>query len=242
MTLRCAVQTRDFCTCRKTSPFEDTAKTHFLLYYPTYVELCDKITSKDGTAFTKMQFEYPSNIMDGKFDVLDLRTRLKRIYEKLEDQWQKGWLQESVEQIRLDTTPYSNLKSQHEQITLSNGFEGVLDSYEQLSRSCDSPGADCVASLSLQGGSNSNWRTTTLLCGENSHLDTQWALLPTSSVLFHRQGCCDLWADSHKLGGRTLQSPDDVSPRLPGGSPANEVRHATYVKLVAVLPSRVSLW
>ncbi|KAJ3044240.1 hypothetical protein HDV00_002918, partial [Rhizophlyctis rosea] len=118
---------RNFCTCRERSPFEDLAKRMMLLYYETYSEVIANESSKikDGTAFTKMQFEGGSNSMDGAFQYAKLKERINKIYAELLEESDK-WIQESREWVKAETTTASNLKSQFDQISASKEYENTI--------------------------------------------------------------------------------------------------------------------
>jgi len=74
-------------------PFADLMKRRFLWYYDTYVATVKEQAKEQslGKAFTRMEFEYPPNSMDGQFDYKSLLSRLERIKKALDDE-QEEWV------------------------------------------------------------------------------------------------------------------------------------------------------
>ncbi|KAJ3057080.1 hypothetical protein HK097_000544 [Rhizophlyctis rosea] len=124
---------RNFCTCREDSPFEDLAKRMMLLYYETYsvskldqeVIATESAKVKDGTAFTKTQFEGGSNSMDGSFQYAKLKDRLDKIHTELMKESDE-WIKQSRKWVTDETTTSSNLKSQFDQIQASKEFDDTV--------------------------------------------------------------------------------------------------------------------
>ncbi|KAI8804829.1 ubiquitin-conjugating enzyme/RWD-like protein [Cladochytrium replicatum] len=118
---------RNFCTCRERSPFEDLAKRLFLLYFDNYMEVVAAETDKvkEGFPFTRTRFEGSGNMMDGSFHYGSIKLRLEKIYKLLEEETQT-WLVESKENIKNDTTTASNLKSQYAQIKASGDYDSLM--------------------------------------------------------------------------------------------------------------------
>ncbi|KAF2132635.1 UBC-like protein [Dothidotthia symphoricarpi CBS 119687] len=98
-------------------PFKDLCKRRFLWYYPSYLARVDEAAakSKDGTAFEKMPFEGPGNQMEGTFQYANLRQRLVKIFDRL-NQEVVGWAEEGVLAVQKELSIASNMQRQFEQI------------------------------------------------------------------------------------------------------------------------------
>lgn len=81
-------------------PFADLMKRRFLWYYDAYLRSIDKFGSeqRDGTAFKRMEFEYPPNSMEGHFHYKGLKARMTSILEKLEEE-KLGWEEKGLKQV-----------------------------------------------------------------------------------------------------------------------------------------------
>jgi len=97
-------------------PFKDKIKQRFLWYYDSYLLAIDEESKKhkDGEKFEKMPFEGPSNSMDGTFQYTDLRERLCRVRQKLEEEAKK-WSEEGKSAVQKELGIASNLQRQFEQ-------------------------------------------------------------------------------------------------------------------------------
>ncbi|KAJ3107557.1 hypothetical protein HDU97_003862 [Phlyctochytrium planicorne] len=119
---------KQFCTCREKSPFEDLCKRSFLLYYDIYMDVVEKEVAKgikDGDLFVKNQFEHASNIMDGTFNYTSLKQRLSALHKLLLVE-SDDWVRDSKQWIQDDTTTASNLQSQFSQIKESKDFDDLV--------------------------------------------------------------------------------------------------------------------
>ncbi|CAK3889607.1 Hypothetical predicted protein [Lecanosticta acicola] len=98
-------------------PFADLVKRRFLWYYDAYMRAVDKYgrEQSDGTAFTRMEFEYPPNSMDGHFDYKGLGTRLQAIFSKLEDE-KRIWQKQGAQQVSQGTQLATQLAFQFTQL------------------------------------------------------------------------------------------------------------------------------
>lgn len=99
------------------NPFKDLCKRRFLWYYSSYLTTIDEAAKKhkDGERFEKMPFEGPGNTMDGTYQYTDLRKRLVKIFEKLDEEV-TGWEKEGSTAVQKETSIASNLQRQFEQI------------------------------------------------------------------------------------------------------------------------------
>ncbi|KAF2769486.1 UBC-like protein [Teratosphaeria nubilosa] len=81
-------------------PFADLLKRRFLWYYDTYMQTVERESKlhKQNEAFQRMDFEYPPNSMEGKFDYKSLHARLTRIRETLEEE-QRSWAKAGAKQV-----------------------------------------------------------------------------------------------------------------------------------------------
>ncbi|KAK4506744.1 hypothetical protein PRZ48_000477 [Zasmidium cellare] len=97
-------------------PFADLMKRRFLWYYDAYLRSIDKFSSeqRDGTAFKRMEFEYPPNSMEGHFDYKGLRSRMLAILEKLEEE-KSGWEHKGLKQVEDATQLATQLAFQFKQ-------------------------------------------------------------------------------------------------------------------------------
>lgn len=98
-------------------PFADLMKRRFLWYYDSYVRTVKEQAElhPQGTAFERMEFEYPPNSMEGKFDYKGLLVRLERIKQALEDE-QEQWAKAGVKQVADDTQLAVQLAFQFKQL------------------------------------------------------------------------------------------------------------------------------
>lgn len=85
-------------------PFADLMKRRFLWYYDTYIKTATDHLKRHphGESFTRMEFEYPPNSMEGRFDYASLIKRLDRIKLALDDE-QASWVKSGAKQV-LDET------------------------------------------------------------------------------------------------------------------------------------------
>ena len=98
-------------------PFADLLKRRFLWYHDSYLDRMATHSQEqcDTTAFTRMQFEYPPNTMEGSFDYANLRSRFARVHQALEDERQ-GWAVEGAEQVDKGTQLATQLAFQFKQL------------------------------------------------------------------------------------------------------------------------------
>lgn len=98
-------------------PFKDLCKRRFLWYYQSYLARIDEAAAKnkDGTAFEKMPFEGPGNQMEGTFQYANLRQRLVKIFDRL-NQEVIGWATEGMSAVQKELSIASNMQRQFEQI------------------------------------------------------------------------------------------------------------------------------
>lgn len=102
-------------------PFADLTKRRFLWYYDVYLHAIDKFKDEqpDGTAFTRMEFEYPPNSMEGHFGYKSLRTRMEAIHQKLEDE-KRVWEQQGALSVEDGTQLATQLAFQFTHMTMDN--------------------------------------------------------------------------------------------------------------------------
>jgi len=74
----------EYLSSNKSTYFGEIMKNHFLLYYHVYMKRAQDETSKDGTKFSMMAFEYPENGCSGQYNYASIITRLNEIKGKLE--------------------------------------------------------------------------------------------------------------------------------------------------------------
>ncbi|KAF2169850.1 hypothetical protein M409DRAFT_20264 [Zasmidium cellare ATCC 36951] len=98
-------------------PFADLMKRRFLWYYDAYLRSINTYggEQRDGTAFKRMEFEYPPNSMEGHFDYKGLRARVLAILEKLEEE-KMGWEQKGMKQVEDATQLATQLAFQFKQL------------------------------------------------------------------------------------------------------------------------------
>ena len=98
-------------------PFADLLKRRFLWYYDSYLNSVNTHSQEqsDGTAFTRMEFEYPPNTMEGSFDYASLQHRLERVHQALEDE-RAGWALEGAKQATQGTQLATQLAFQYQQL------------------------------------------------------------------------------------------------------------------------------
>lgn len=98
-------------------PFADLMKRRFLWYYDTYVKTAKEQLAlyPQGTPFTRMEFEYPPNSMEGQFDYKSLLSRLERIKQTLSDE-QDRWVKQGVKQVEEETQLATQLAFQFKQL------------------------------------------------------------------------------------------------------------------------------
>ncbi|KAJ3231199.1 hypothetical protein HDU81_003933 [Chytriomyces hyalinus] len=116
--------TLGFCSCSEKSPFEDTCKRLFLVYFDVYKNNIQKEVAKgikDGAPFRRTRFESAGNSMEGQFDYSSLKARLDRIYEVLKGETE-SWISHSLQWIKDDTLASSNIRNQFEQIRASGDY------------------------------------------------------------------------------------------------------------------------
>jgi len=104
--------------------FKAEIKREFLMRYETYMELAQRrVGDKDGKAFVKTPFEYPSNIADGTFNYARLVQRLQKLRESL-DAETEAWRQKGFESTRRKSYVASTLKDEHVRLQ-QEGIDGV---------------------------------------------------------------------------------------------------------------------
>lgn len=103
--------------CGQWEPFADLVKRRFLWYFDAYMRAVEKYGSEqsDGTAFKRMEFEYPPNSMDGHFDYKGLAARLETIFKKLQDEKQI-WEKQGAQQVSQGTQLATQLAFQFRQL------------------------------------------------------------------------------------------------------------------------------
>ncbi|KAK5117665.1 hypothetical protein LTR62_005088 [Meristemomyces frigidus] len=81
-------------------PFADLFKRRFLWYYDTYISTvtAEAKLHRPRSPFTRMEFEYPPNSMEGKFDYPDLLKRLQKIKAALSEE-EAGWSEQGKKQV-----------------------------------------------------------------------------------------------------------------------------------------------
>ncbi|KXT10907.1 hypothetical protein AC579_3483 [Pseudocercospora musae] len=81
-------------------PFADLIKRRFLWYYDAYIRAIETFEKeqRDGTAFKRMEFEYPPNSMEGNFAYKNLHARMEGILAKL-NQEKLSWEQSGAQQV-----------------------------------------------------------------------------------------------------------------------------------------------
>ncbi|KAI5369282.1 Putative ubiquitin-conjugating enzyme E2, ubiquitin-conjugating enzyme/RWD [Septoria linicola] len=81
-------------------PFADVIKRRFLWYYDAYIRSIDNFSEaqRDGTAFKRMEFEYPPNSMEGHYGYKNLRSRMETILKRL-DKEAESWEQQGAQQV-----------------------------------------------------------------------------------------------------------------------------------------------
>lgn len=98
-------------------PFADLLKRRFLWYYDTYAKTIEEASKNHAemATFEKMNFEYPTNTMQGNFDYKGLERRLQRLAKALEDE-RKSWEQEGKSQVQRETQVAAQLAFQYKQL------------------------------------------------------------------------------------------------------------------------------
>jgi ubiquitin-conjugating enzyme E2 Z len=98
-------------------PFKDLCKRRFLWYYETYLASIEEQLKlhKDGEKFEKMPFEGPGNAMEGTYSYSNLKERLQKILQKLDEE-AFNWAGEGKVAVHKEMTIASNLQRQFEQI------------------------------------------------------------------------------------------------------------------------------
>lgn len=81
-------------------PFSDLLKRRFLWYYDAYMRAIETFgkVQQDGTAFKRMEFEYPPNSMEGHFAYKNLQVRMEAILAKLNEE-KLSWEQSGAQQV-----------------------------------------------------------------------------------------------------------------------------------------------
>eukprot|EP01061_Rhynchopus_euleeides_P008006 TRINITY_DN1706_c2_g1_i2.p1 TRINITY_DN1706_c2_g1~~TRINITY_DN1706_c2_g1_i2.p1 ORF type:complete len:582 (+),score=187.47 TRINITY_DN1706_c2_g1_i2:170-1747(+) len=106
----------------KTEYFRPEIKREFLMRYETYVSVAETGLPKDGQAFVKTPFEYPTNLAEGKFDYKTLLDRLRSISQQLEDETE-SWRQKGAELTKRKSYIASTLRDEHARL-LQDGMHG----------------------------------------------------------------------------------------------------------------------
>ncbi|KAK4545710.1 hypothetical protein LTR36_002664 [Oleoguttula mirabilis] len=98
-------------------PFADLMKRRFLWYYDSYVRTVREQAKQhpQGTAFTRMEFEFPPNSMEGNFDYKSLLVRLESIKQALDDE-QGQWVKTGAKQVAQETQLAVQLAFQFKQL------------------------------------------------------------------------------------------------------------------------------
>lgn len=112
----------------KFEPFNDLYKRRFLWYYETYLNSVEEHLKrhKDGELFEKMPFETEGNTMKGHFQYSDLRKRLMRIKDML-DQETASWTEDGLKAQHRETGLSANLQRQFEQLTEHHRAKGICN-------------------------------------------------------------------------------------------------------------------
>jgi len=114
-------------------PFEDVLKLRFLWYFQNYHQSIEESMKKhgdlvtDGKKFPTMPFEGGGNVMDGTFNYTNLKKRLDRVKELLDEET-KRWIKEGAEAARKENP--TALSMQNELASMPQHFRGrdtVLD-------------------------------------------------------------------------------------------------------------------
>lgn len=100
----------------KYEPFADLYKRRFLWYYDAYMDAITKGSAevKNGKAFPIADFEYPSNMMPGKFAYKSLTARLQHVRRTLDNET-AAWAQEGLKAVDQERGIAVNLQGQFEQ-------------------------------------------------------------------------------------------------------------------------------
>lgn len=98
-------------------PFRDLCKRRFLWYYGSYIisiDTAEKVRVS-GEDFKTMPFEGGGNGMSGKFHYVELRRRLQRIRQVLDDETAR-WAAEGMVHVKRETTCAAHLRRHYEQL------------------------------------------------------------------------------------------------------------------------------
>eukprot|EP01063_Lacrimia_lanifica_P027434 TRINITY_DN384_c0_g4_i1.p1 TRINITY_DN384_c0_g4~~TRINITY_DN384_c0_g4_i1.p1 ORF type:complete len:488 (+),score=202.49 TRINITY_DN384_c0_g4_i1:85-1548(+) len=106
----------------KTDNFHAEIKREFLMRFETYVSVAQAGLPRDGEAFVKTPFEYPTNLAEGKFDYASILDRLHKIKATLDAETQL-WRQHGREMTRRKCYVASTLKDEHTRL-LTDGMHG----------------------------------------------------------------------------------------------------------------------
>lgn len=100
-------------------PFADLIKRRFLWYHDSYMKSIEVFSKEqpDGKAFSRMEFEYPPNSMEGHFDYKGLHKRLDRIGQALEEE-RLGWEKQGATQVEEGTQLATQLAFNFKQLEL----------------------------------------------------------------------------------------------------------------------------
>ena len=107
-------------------PFKDLCKQRFLWYFDSYLATIRKAKSevKDGQPFSRMPFEGSSNIMEGKFNYVELERRLHNIKAALNMELD-AWAREGVKEAHKEGTMAVSLLNQYRQVLESFKRNGI---------------------------------------------------------------------------------------------------------------------
>ena len=124
----------------KTGPFDDFRKQRFLWYLEQYKEAVEhgveKETSRHGTRFPCVSFEFASNAMNGEWDYPDLQKRMNVVETKILEEIY-AWPAEGKKLAEEDAGIAVSLRAQHEQIV--SGLARRADSIVDLTMMHDNP-------------------------------------------------------------------------------------------------------
>lgn len=123
--------TDDFDDRKPWEPFEDWQKRRFLWYYQSYLDTIDANTPKveEGEKFTRMPFEGSHNEMAGTFQYAQLRTRLIKCKELI-DQETVEWVKQGLEASNKESNKAYTLRSQYHNVRDSHDISNIEISLE----------------------------------------------------------------------------------------------------------------
>jgi ubiquitin-conjugating enzyme E2 Z len=131
-------------------PFADLMKRRFLWYYDVYLKAIDEHVDdqRDGKAFSRMEFEYPPNSMEGHFGYKALKGRFEAVLSKLEEE-KLGWEQAGAVQVAEGSQLATMLAFQFTQ--LQSQWEDAVGSGSKMEFSLPNPKNPFVWTITLFG-------------------------------------------------------------------------------------------